>query len=129
MSMPLTPVDIQQLEGMLTEAGGSKEQIKMAAKNAHGLGLFIRSLVGLDREAVAEIFGQFLKGKTATPDQIEFIDLIVQELTQAGVMDAERLYQSPFIDINAQGPDGVFPSATVDQLFSALAEITQRAAS
>jgi type I restriction enzyme R subunit len=128
-NLPLTPVDIQQLEGMLTEAGGSKEQIKMAAKNAHGLGLFIRSLVGLDREAVAEIFGQFLKGKTATPDQIEFIDLIVQELTQAGVMDAERLYQSPFIDINAQGPDGVFPSATVDQLFSALAEITQRAAS
>jgi type I restriction enzyme R subunit len=126
-NQPLTPIDLQELEVMLTQAGGSKEQIKQAAENAHGLGLFIRSLVGLERETVMQIFGQFIKDSTTTPDQIEFIDLIVQELTQTGVMEAERLYQSPFIDINAQGPDGVFPSATVDQLFGALAEITQRA--
>jgi type I restriction enzyme R subunit len=126
-NQPLTPVDLQELESMLAQAGGSKEQIKKATENARGLGLFIRSLVGLDHAAVADIFGQFLKGKTATPDQIEFIDLIVQELTQAGVMEAERLYQSPFTDINGQGPEGVFPSATVDQLFNALAEINQMA--
>ena len=99
-----------------------------AAEQAHGLGYFIRSLVGLDREAVSQAFGRFVSGTTAAPDQIEFIGLIVQELTQAGVMEAERLYQSPFIDINPLGPEGVFPSAVVDQLFKVIADIRLSAA-
>lgn len=127
-SQPLTPSDLEELERMLVEAGGSKEIIDKAAEQAHGLGLFIRSLVGLDREAVSDAFSQFLSGTTAKPDQIEFIELIVTELTQAGVMDATRLYESPFIDINPLGPDGVFPSARVDQLFKVIAGIGMSAA-
>jgi type I restriction enzyme, R subunit len=124
----LTGSDLRELENMLREAGGSKEIIERAAEQAHGLGYFIRSLVGLDREAVSHAFNRFVSGTTATPDQIEFIGLIVQELTQAGVMDAERLYQSPFIDINPLGPDGVFPSAVVDQLFKVISAIRLSAA-
>lgn len=124
----LTSSDLSELENMLLEAGGSKEMIDRAAEQAHGLGCFIRSLVGLDRETVSLAFNQFVSGTTATPDQIEFIELIVQELTQAGVMDAERLYQSPFIDINPLGPDGVFPSAVVDQLFKVISDIRLSAA-
>lgn len=63
-----------------------------SAERAHGLGYFIRLLVSLSREAVSQAFNQFVSGTTATPDQIEFVELLVQELTQAGVMDAERLY-------------------------------------
>jgi hypothetical protein len=44
------------------------------------------------------------------------------------VMEPERLYESPFTDINPQGPEGVFPSAKVDQTVKVLAEIRQRAA-
>ena len=47
----------------------------------------------------------------ASADQIEFIDLIVSELTANGVMDAARLYESPFLDISPQGPEGLFPAA------------------
>ncbi|HEX7634607.1 MAG TPA: DEAD/DEAH box helicase family protein, partial [Noviherbaspirillum sp.] len=125
---PLTGSDLSELENMLREAGGSKEIIDRAAEQAHGLGYFIRSLVGLDREAVSQAFSRFVSGTTAAPDQIEFIGLIVQELTQAGVMEAERLYQSPFIDINPLGPEGVFPSAVVDQLFKVIADIRLSAA-
>ncbi|WP_211461994.1 DEAD/DEAH box helicase family protein [Collimonas silvisoli] len=113
----LTPSDLTELE-----------HIARAKEQAHGLGLFIRSLVGLDREAVAEALSQFISGGTATPDQIEFIDLIVQELTQNGVMEADRLYESPFTDISPTGPDGVFPTAQVDLLFQVLGEIRSRAA-
>ncbi len=35
-------------------------------------------------------------------------------------MPAERLYASPFTDIHAQGPDGVFDAAHVEHLFVAL---------
>lgn len=73
------------------------------------LSLFVRSLVGLDRETAMQAFSEFLSGSTSTPNQIEFIQLIVEELTRNGAMEPERLFQSPFTDINAQGPQAVFP--------------------
>lgn len=43
-------------------------------------------------------------------------------------MDPECLYQSPFIDINPLGPEGVFQSAVVDQLFKVISDIRLSAA-
>lgn len=112
---------------MLLEAGGTPALIREAKEHSSGLGLFVRSLVGLEREAAMHAFSEFISGSTATPNQIEFINLVVQELTQNGVMEADRLFQSPFTDVNAQGPLGVFPPAKVTQLVGVLAQIRQRA--
>lgn len=84
-------------------------------------------MVGLDREAVVEAFSQFVVATQATPSQIEFIELVVQELTRNGVMEAERLFQSPFTDVSAQGPLAVFPQGKVTQLVEVLALIRSRA--
>lgn len=127
-NQPLTPSDLSELEHMLEEAGGSKEIIDQAKEQSHGLGIFIRSLVGLDREAATQAFSDFVSGTTVTPNQIEFIDLVIQYLTENGVMEPERLYESPFTDINPLGPEGVFPSAKVDEMVAVLAEIQHRAA-
>ena len=43
-------------------------------------------------------------------------------------MDPGRLYESPFTDINPQGPEGVFTSEQVDDLIVLLQEIRERAA-
>jgi len=127
-NQPLTSSDLTELELMLIEAGGSAELINLAKEQSHGLGMFIRSLVGLDRETAAQAFSEFISGTTATPNQIEFINLIVQYLTEKGVMEPDRLYESPFTDINPQGPEGVFSSAKVDQMVQVLADIKQKAA-
>ena len=127
-NQPLTPIDLVELEKMLLEAGGSPELIKTASEQSHGLGVFIRSLVGLDREAAILAFSEFTTGSTVTANQIEFIELIVQELTQNGVMEVKRLYETPFVDVSPMGPEGIFPSAKVDQILQVLAEIRQRAA-
>ena len=124
----LTPTDVAELERMLAHAGGTPELIQKAAEAPFGLGLFIRSLVGMEREAVAQAFSDVIAGTQATPDQIEFIDLIVSELTTNGVMEAGRLYESPFLDISPQGPEGLFPLAKVDRMVQVLDEIRQRAA-
>lgn len=123
----LTPADLSELERMLIEAGGSSDLIDQAKEASHGLGLFIRSLVGLDHEAAKQAFSEFITGTTVTPNQIEFIDLVVQYLTENGVMAPERLYESPFTDINPQGPEGIFPSKRIDQLVGVLNEINLRA--
>ena len=126
-NQPLTETDLVELEKMLVEAGGSPELIKDAKEQSHGLGIFIRSLVGLERETVMQAFSEFLSGGSATANQIEFINLIVQELTQNGVMEPDRLFQSPFTDLNAQGPMGVFPPARVTQIIEVLDGIRERA--
>ena len=127
-NQPLTPSDLTELEHMLIDAGGSMELINLAKEQSHGLGMFIRSLVGLDRETATQAFSEFISGTTATPNQIEFIDLVVQYLTENGVMEPDRLYESPFTDINPQGPEGIFSSAKVDKMVQVLIAIQQRAA-
>ncbi len=123
----ITPSDLIELEKMLVEAGGSKELIRQAEEQSKGLGIFIRSLVGLNQEAAKQAFGEFIVNTTATPNQIEFMTLVVEYLTQNGVMEPDRLYESPFTDINPQGPEGVFSSSQVDHIVSVLTEINQRA--
>ena len=95
----LTPDDLQALEQMLLDSGaGDAATIDQAKKESHGLGLFIRSLVGLDREAPSKPFGTYLDGTKFTAEQIRFINLIVNELTANGVMEPARLYESPYTD-------------------------------
>jgi len=62
----------------------------------------------------------FLVGRTPSANQIEFVNLVVDLLTEHGVMDPARLYESPFTDINPRGPEGVFTEPHVDELASVL---------
>ncbi len=126
-NQPLTNVDLTELERILQESGiGTPEHLE-AAKQA-GLGVFIRSLVGLDREAAKQAFGAFLSGSTASANQIEFINLIIDHLTHHGIMEPSLLYESPFIDISHQGPEGIFTPEQVNALVAVLNDIRATAA-
>jgi len=121
MNKALTSADLAQLQRMLTENGvGAAQDIQRAAEESQGLGLFVRSLVGLERQAAKEALAGFLNGKTWSANQIEFVNLIVNHLTEHGVMEAARLYESPFTDLTPRGPDGLFSSSQVDELVKIL---------
>jgi type I site-specific restriction endonuclease len=53
-------------------------------------------------------------------NQLEFVNLIVDHLTEHGIMDPARLYESPFTDITPRGPDGLFKASELDQLVSVM---------
>jgi type I restriction enzyme, R subunit len=129
MNQPLTAADVEELERLLAQSGaGDASQISRAKAASKGLGVFVRSLVGLDREAAKEALAGFLKGRTATANQIEFLNLIVNHLTEHGVLEPALLYESPFTDLTPQGPDGLFDSRQVDELLAALERVTAMAA-
>lgn len=124
----LTASDLSELETILAQSGvGAEEDIVRAKQESQGLGLFVRSLVGLDREVAKQELGKFILGQNLNSHQIEFVNMIVDYLTEHGVMDAALLYESPFTDITPQGPDGLFTSSQVEKLISLLEEVYTRA--
>ena len=125
---PLTATDLAELEAMLLQAGiGDAEAIRRARELSAGLGVFVRALIGLDRQAVTEAFGEFLSDGTASADQIEFVGLVVEHLTSKGTMDPGLLYSSPFTDIAPQGPEQVFDINRAKQLFDVIQSINESA--
>jgi type I restriction enzyme R subunit len=124
----LTAQDLAELERiMVAEAGASESDIE-EAKSHGGLGLFVRSLVGLEREAAKQAFAGFLAEKTLRGNQIEFINLIIDHLTERGAMDPRRLYESPFTDLDDQGVSGIFPQTDVQRIVEVLHDVRGRAA-
>ncbi len=124
----LTAGDLTELEQVLKDAGvGSVDDLAKAKAECSGLGLFVRSLVGMDRQAAKNALGTFLVGGSLRSNQIEFLDEVVNHLTEHGVMEANRLYESPYTDFNPLGVDGVFDSKQVDALISILDIVRRRA--
>ncbi|MBB6510427.1 type I restriction enzyme R subunit [Rhizobium soli] len=126
---PLTETDIEELRQMLLSAGiGEPAHIEKATELAHGFGPFIRSLIGLDRAAVAEAFSSFLSDASVTADQIEFLDMVIEHLTEKGVMDPGLLYESPFIDMAPEGPQQVFDFEKTKKLVEVIRGLNESAA-
>ena len=119
----LSPGDLQELELLLAQCGGSPEEIAKVKTEGNGLALFVRMLVGLDREAAKRALGTFLTGANHTANEIEFVNLVIDHLTEHGTLDAGVLYESPFTDISPRGPDGLFSPDELQLLVGVLAEI------
>jgi type I restriction enzyme R subunit len=128
-NVPITARDIKELERILSETGGvgTKEDFEKAYGKQEQLGLFIRKLIGLDKQAAKRAFRDYLDAKTLTANQIRFIALIIEYLTQNGVMDPSLLYEAPFTDYNSKGLDGVFRDLEAQGIVSILDSIQETA--
>ena len=115
MNEPLTPADLAELESILKTSGfGDESVIQKAAEE--GLGVFVKSLVGLDREAAKKALNKIVTASTLSANQIEFINMLVEYLTENGIMRPEALYESPFTDIHPLGLEGLFSDDVADAM-------------
>ena len=129
-NVAITPSDISEIERIFFESEelGTREDFEKAYGKQEHLGLFIRKLVGLDREAAKEAFGEYLTKKSLSANQIRFIDQIINYLTQNGVMEPDILYEPPFTDYSPTGLDGIFNDDEADLIVSILNRIRENAA-
>ncbi|MCY3892904.1 MAG: hypothetical protein OXF65_06370 [Acidimicrobiaceae bacterium] len=115
---PLTQDDMDDLQRVLVAAGiGDDATFAEASERAGSFGLFIRSLVGLDRAAAKRAFARFLDDKRYRVNQIRFVEMVIDYLTEHGTVEERRVYESPFISVAPEGPDAIFVSDDVDEFF------------
>ena len=123
----LTPTDLAELERMLAECGaGGPAELERAREESQGLGVFVRSLVGLDRAAVQQTFAEFLQGRTLRANQHAFMDMLIDQLTARGIVGIDRLYEAPFTQWDG-AVEGVFAEPDVVRLHAILDEVRNRA--
>ena len=60
-------------------------------------------------------------------NQIEFVNLVIDELIATGVVEARRFYESPFTDVAPHGPDDLFEPDEIGRLIGAPRDIRRRA--
>lgn len=127
--LALTPTDLIELERFVFEAQEveSKEKFEKCFGTEKSLTLFIRSLVGLDRQAVQEAFSNYLHGTTYNEKQIRFVEMIIDHLTMRGTLEASQLYEPPFNQIHYEGIDGVFADRDADKIFGVVEVFNQSA--
>jgi len=119
-NIPLTETDLISLEEMLftaEEIEGRDNFFEVYGKDI-SLKLFIRKIVGLDRNAAKEAFSKYLQGTNFTANQIRFVERIIDYLTQNGIMDPGLLYEPPFTHFHYEGLDGLFNDADADLIIA-----------
>lgn len=119
-SLPLTEADLDALEDMLFGTGTveGRDRFEQVYGSEISLKLFIRQLVGLDRNAAKAAFATYLQAGTFTADQIRFVSVLIDNLTQKGIIDPALLYESPFTDIHTAGLDGIFADTDADAIIA-----------
>lgn len=92
--------DAEKLKQLLWYDLGSEDEYN---KNANGksLAAFIRSLIGIDQDAVNERFGEYLNAHRLNSKQQEFINIIVKYVQKNGDIElADLLKSDPFKSID-----------------------------
>jgi len=84
--------------------------------------------VGLDRAAATEALDRFLSDRALTRAQLDFVSLVVEQLTANGILGVARLYESPFTDSAPHGPDMIFTDEQVDGIVVILDQVRAHAA-
>lgn len=112
----VTEPDLESLEEIfLTEAIASPEDLD-EVRSTGGLGLFVRGLCGLDRQAAQKAFEAFCAGKQLSSRQLDFLTLIIDTVVRRGILSLGDLYEDSFADLAPGGPDDLFTGDELERL-------------
>ncbi|WP_210634805.1 DEAD/DEAH box helicase family protein [Streptomyces sp. GESEQ-13] len=111
----ITASDLSELERIFLEAGiGTEADLDRTRNVEGGLGVFLRSLTGLDPEAARDAFEEFQCGRTFSSAQLRYVGLLVDYIVRNGIADIAVLYDPPFNALAPRGPEDLFDEADID---------------
>ena len=89
--------------------------------------MLVRAVVGLNRNAAKKAFAEFLESKALHPDQITFLNEVIEYLVKNGTMEPREMYQSPFTLLNDKGVTGVMGEELAGEVVELVREINKNA--
>lgn len=93
---PINADDLKELERVLWQELGTKDEYEDVT-DIDNLAAFIRSIVGIEQDAINEKFGEFLSGNIFNSQQQEFVKSIIDYVRENGDIEAEDLIEkAPF---------------------------------
>lgn len=87
----------------------------------------IRVALGRDRVVASAAMSALVGDTTLTGNQLAFVNLIIDQLTQRGAVNLTLLYEALFTGYAPTGPDGLFTNAHVTALIAVLHRVTATA--
>lgn len=127
MNLPLSEQDFDSLTLLLREPAQNDPDILIQIKQA-GVGLFVRSLIGLEKQVAQAELAKAINKLNLTPNQIQFVEMIIDHLSAHGYVNDADLYASPYTDVSPAGPEGLFGGEYSEAIFAILEDIKARAA-
>jgi len=127
-NIPITSAELNALEQILFD-GDERGTVEVFKKEFgdEPLGVFIRSIIGLDITAAQQAFSEFLTTGNLKADQMTFIQNIITYLTVNGTIEPGMLFEAPFTDINDAGLNGVFDDTAAYKIISIVEHINENA--
>ena len=119
--------DLQALVSLiLTQSPNASREVlsEFFSMTAEPLQFAIRAIIGMDPDAVKDKFSEFArKHPKLTSKQTRFLSMLQNHIARYGSITVERLYDTPFTVVDANGLDGVFEN---EDEVSDLLEIVRR---
>jgi type I restriction enzyme R subunit len=99
----ITVEDLKELERILWQELGTKDDYFNVTKEEN-LAVFIRSIVGIEQEAINQKFSEYLNTNILSSKQQEFVKSIINYVQQNGDITKQDLVEkSPFSDYDVVG--------------------------
>ena len=127
-NMPITGTELAALDQMLF-AGVDFPDRELFEKvvGEKPLGVFIRSILGLEQQAAKTAFAHFQSQVMLTANQSQFINFIIDALCRQGVVDTNQFFESPFTDLHSQGLAGLFSEEEAQNIISIIKTVNANA--
>ena len=124
----ITATDLAELERIFVESGiGTVAEVERVKTESGGLGVFLRSLTGLDRDTAVAAFETFQRGRALTSAQLRFVGMVIDHLAHSGAIAVDVLYDPPFTALAPGGPEDLFAEADVDEMVATLRAVNATA--
>lgn len=127
-NIKLNSTELQELEKLIfidSKIGTRDDFVKHYGDKP--LGQFIRSILGLEEEAVQKAFSDFIDSGSLRADQIQFIRTIVNHFKINGILELSQLADPQFKELNDQGLFGLFNDEDQDRIIRIVEEVNNNA--
>jgi len=107
-NQPITEEELDLIKDLLFKEDPDTASHLDEALNGQNFIVFIRSIIGLDVKAAKEMFAEFINRPSISAEQMNFMNTLIDYLTENGTINKNVLFDRPFTDINHHGVLGVY---------------------